>query len=62
MYRDGKGNMQIKLGTIFPIANATGEEMDQGSMMRYLNEMMWFPTAFLRENIFLNQLIIILRE
>jgi len=46
-YRGGKGNMQLKLGTIFPIANATGEEMDQGSMMRYLSEMIWFPTAFL---------------
>jgi hypothetical protein len=50
-YRDGKGNMQIKLGTIFTIADATGEEMDQGSMMRYLNEMMWFPTAFLAANV-----------
>jgi hypothetical protein len=50
-YRDGKGNMQIKLGTIFTIADATGEEMDQGSMMRYLNEMMWFPTAFLEANV-----------
>jgi hypothetical protein len=51
MYRDGKGNMQIKLATIFTIANATGEKMDQGSMMRYLNEMMWFPTAFLGPNV-----------
>jgi hypothetical protein len=25
--------------------------MDQGAMMRYLNEMMWFPSAFLGENI-----------
>jgi hypothetical protein len=50
-YRDGKGNMQIKLGTIFTIANAKGEEMDQASMMRYLNEMMWFPTAFLGPNV-----------
>jgi hypothetical protein len=50
-YRDGKGNMQIKLGTIFPIADATGAGMDQASMMRYLNEMMWFPTAFLEPNV-----------
>lgn len=50
-YRDGKGNMHIKLGTLFTIANATGEEMDQASMMRYLNEMMWFPTAFLGPNV-----------
>lgn len=25
--------------------------MDQGSMMRYLSEMMWFPAAFLEDNI-----------
>ncbi len=50
-YRDGNGNMQIKLGILFPIANATGEEMDQGSMTRYLSEMIWFPTAFLGNNI-----------
>ena len=50
-YRDGKGNMQIQLGTIFTIANTTGEEMDQGSMMRYLSEMIWFPTAFLAPNV-----------
>jgi uncharacterized protein DUF6544 len=50
-YWNGKGNMQIKLGTLFTIANATGEEMDQSSMMRYLNEMIWFPTAFLGKNI-----------
>jgi uncharacterized protein DUF6544 len=50
-YRDGKGNMQIKLGTIFTIADTTGAEMDQASMMRYLNEMIWFPTAFLGPNV-----------
>jgi len=25
--------------------------MDQGAMIRYLNEMMWFPSAFLGKNI-----------
>jgi hypothetical protein len=49
-YRAGKGNMRLKLGTIFPIANATGEAMDQGSLTRYLSEMIWFPTAFLGPN------------
>jgi hypothetical protein len=50
-YWDGKGNMQIQLGTVFTIANATGAEMDQGSMVRYLSEMIWFPTAFLAPNV-----------
>jgi hypothetical protein len=26
-------------------------ELDQGEMMRYLNEIMWFPSAFLEDNI-----------
>jgi hypothetical protein len=25
--------------------------MDQGAMMRYLSEMIWFPTAFLGDNV-----------
>ena len=31
------------------IADATGDEMDQGNLVRYLNEMMWFPTAYLND-------------
>ncbi len=50
-YLDGKGNMQIKLGTIFTIADATGAATDQAALMRYLNEMIWFPTAFLAPNV-----------
>lgn len=50
-YIDGKGNMWIKLTPFITIANETGPGMDQGSLMRYFNEMMWFPTAFLHENI-----------
>jgi hypothetical protein len=50
-YQDGKGNMEIKMLALIPIVNASGEEIDQGSMMRYLNEMTWFPSGFLGENI-----------
>jgi hypothetical protein len=31
--------------------DAKGEGMDQASMMRYLSEMIWFPTAFLGDNV-----------
>ena len=51
MYREGKGNMLIKLLSLFTIADAKGKEMDQGTLLRYLNEMMWFPTAYLNDNI-----------
>jgi hypothetical protein len=51
MYAGGKGNMLIKAGSLFTVVNDEGPEMDQGSMMRYLSEMIWFPTAFLEDNI-----------
>lgn len=50
-YTGGKGHMLVRAGSLFTVVNGEGEEMDQGAMMRYLSEMMWFPTAFLGDNI-----------
>jgi hypothetical protein len=50
-YLDGNGNMLVKAGSLVTVTDATGAEMDQGSMMRYLSEMIWFPAAFLGDNI-----------
>ena len=49
--RPRPGSMLIKAASLITVADASGEAMDQGSMLRYLNEMMWFPTAFLGDNI-----------
>ena len=49
-YEAGTGHMLIKLAT-FTLGDARGPEMDQGALVRYFNEMMWFPTAFLSESI-----------
>ncbi len=46
-YYDGKGYMLIKLLGLFPVVNAQGAEIDQGTLMRYLSEIIWFPTAAL---------------
>jgi hypothetical protein len=46
-YKDGHGHMTIKILSVIPVANATGYETDQGSMLRYLAEMQWFPAAAL---------------
>lgn len=46
-YEDGNGNMLIKLLSLIPVADAKGDEIDQGVLVRYLNETMWFPTAAL---------------
>ena len=43
--------MQIKLGALVDLINARGETLDQGALMRYLSEMVWFPAAFLGPNV-----------
>ena len=50
-YNTGKGQMLGKLAGIITIFDARGEELDQATMLRYLNEMIWFPMALLGENI-----------
>jgi hypothetical protein len=50
-YEAGHGRMFGKLAGVFTIFDERGQEYDQGSMMRYLSEMIWFPIAFLGENI-----------
>ncbi len=51
MYLHGRGNMLVKVASLFTVVDAMGEEMDQGSMMRYLSEMIFFPSAFLGDNL-----------
>jgi hypothetical protein len=48
---NGQGSMWIKMLSLIPVVNATGSEVDQGAMMRYLNEMTWFPAAFLGDKV-----------
>lgn len=46
-YEDGKGHMLIKFLSLFPVADVKGKEIDQGVMVRYLAEIVWFPSAAL---------------
>ena len=50
-YEAGRGHMFGKLAGLFTVFDVRGDELDQATMIRYLNEIMWFPTAFLGENI-----------
>ncbi len=50
-YVGGEGRMLVKLISTIPVVNQKGDEMKQASLMRFLNEMTWFPTAFLNDNI-----------
>lgn len=46
-YFQGKGQMRIRALGLFPVADASGPQTDQGSLLRYLGEMIWFPSAAL---------------
>ncbi len=50
-YFNGKGNMLIKILPFFKVVDESGCEIDQGTLVRYFSEMIWFPTAFLSEYI-----------
>lgn len=50
-YLEGRGLMTIRLGSLVPLVDASGPEMDDASLLRHLSEMTWFPSAFLRDNI-----------
>lgn len=43
-----QGNMLIKLHGLFSVVDAKGEYIDQGTMLRYLGEICWFPSAALQ--------------
>ncbi|ULQ56594.1 hypothetical protein KJS94_00055 [Flavihumibacter rivuli] len=45
MLKEGKGEMLIKALSIQKVADAHGAETDQGSLMRYLAEMVWIPQS-----------------
>lgn len=46
-YRDGRGTMLIKAFSLLPIVNGSGTKIDQGTLLRYLGEIIWFPSAAL---------------
>ena len=51
MFNGKKGSMRINFLGLHNLAVAETREIDQGSLMRYLGEMVWYPTAFLRKEI-----------
>ncbi|MBM7855550.1 hypothetical protein JOC37_001947 [Desulfohalotomaculum tongense] len=50
-YEKGSGHMLIKVLSLVKVADAKGNEIDQGSMLRYLAETVWFPSAALNSYI-----------
>ena len=50
-YLRGEGSITMKLLSIVPVADEHGAELRAAGLMRYLNEMIWFPAAYLGDNI-----------
>ncbi len=48
---DGKGSMLIKANALIPVVNATGPKLDEGTLQRYLGEMVWFPAVAVSEHV-----------
>lgn len=46
-YFKGHGHMLIKLLSLITLADSRGKGIDQGTLLRYMAEMPWFPTAAL---------------
>jgi len=47
MFYSGRGNMLIKLLGLITVGDEAGPELDQGTLVRYLSELIWFPSAAL---------------
>lgn len=50
-YIEGRGNMLIKLLSLITVVDGSGKEIDQGTLLRYLSEIMLVPTAALSDTI-----------
>ena len=50
-YRAGEGSIEMRVFSLFPVANKTGGGLNQGDLLRFLGELQWFPAAALEEYI-----------
>jgi len=46
-YINGRGRMFIKAGGLVTVADGTGPKFDQGTALRFLGEIIWFPSGAL---------------
>lgn len=50
-YFADRGSLTVKLFSILPVMNATGEYIDEGELQRWLGEQFWLPTNLLNQNL-----------
>lgn len=51
VYIDGKCSIAVRLLGLLVLASENGAELGKAGLVRYLNEMMWFPAALLGANV-----------
>jgi len=51
LFMNGEGHMLIKLYSMVTMVDETGDKIDRGALQRYLSEIVWFPSAAVREYI-----------
>jgi hypothetical protein len=47
MYLEDKGRLVVSLLSVFNIVDGRGEQFNQGELLRWLSESVWFPTSLL---------------
>lgn len=50
-YRRGEASIQMRVLSLIPVADKSGGGLNQGDLLRYLGELMWFPAAALADYI-----------
>lgn len=50
-FQNGHGEMLIKLNSVINIVKEEGEKLDEGTLQRFLGEMVWFPSLALSPHI-----------
>ncbi|CAN5708104.1 hypothetical protein BH23CHL5_BH23CHL5_15860 [soil metagenome] len=48
-YIDEEGAIEMRVLSLVPVVDKAGGSLNQGAALRYLNEIMWFPTAALSD-------------
>lgn len=50
LFYEGKGSMEIRIGTLIPVVNEeSNEKLNESSLHRFLLELPWYPTAAVEE-------------
>lgn len=50
-YMDGESSILMKMAAVIPVAEASSEDLLAAGLLRYLNEVMWFPAAYFGNNV-----------